>query len=103
MRNKNINRYLPMRIFSWFSCFSTIYIYIYIYIVEKQENQEKIIYIYKQVHGLVGSVFRNSPGDLGSIPGRIISRTFKMVLDTSLLNTQQYIVRIKGQVEQSWE
>ena len=26
-----------------------------------------------------------------------------MVLDTSLLNTQQYKVRIKGKVEQSWE
>ena len=27
----------------------------------------------------------------------------KMVLDTTLLNTQQYKVRIKGKVEQSWE
>ena len=26
-----------------------------------------------------------------------------MVLDTSLLNTQQYKVRIKGKVEQFWE
>ena len=26
-----------------------------------------------------------------------------MVLDTSLFNTQQYKVRIKGKVEQSWE
>ena len=30
-------------------------------------------------------------------------RLKKMVLDTSLLNTQQYKVRIKGKVEQSWE
>ena len=43
------------------------------------------------------------PGDLGSIPGRVIPKTLKMVLDTSLLNTQQYKVRIKGKVEQSWE
>ena len=35
-----------------------------------------------------------------SIPGRIIPKTFKMVLDTFLLNTQQYKVRIKGKVEQ---
>ena len=35
-------------------------------------------------------------GDLGSIPGRVIPKTLKMVLDTSLLNTQQYKVRIKG-------
>ena len=26
-----------------------------------------------------------------------------MVLDTYLLNTQQYKVRLKGKVEQSWE
>ena len=43
----------------------------------------------------------NSPGDLGSIPGRVIPKTSKMVLDTSLLNTQCYKVRIKGKVEQS--
>ena len=30
-------------------------------------------------------------------------KLFKMVLDTSLLNTQQYKVRIKGKVEQSRE
>ena len=31
------------------------------------------------------------------------TKDFKMVLDTSLLNTQQYKVRIKGKVEQSSE
>ena len=51
--------------------------------------------------GLVGRVFANGPGDRGSIPGRVIPKTFKMVLDTSWLNTQQYKVRIKGKVEQS--
>ena len=53
--------------------------------------------------GLVGRVFANGPADLGSIPGRVIPKTLKMVLDTSLLNTQQYKVRIKGKVEQSRE
>ena len=53
--------------------------------------------------GQVGSVFANGPGDLGSIPGHIIPKTLKMVLDTSLLNTQQYKVRIKGKVEKSRE
>ena len=48
-------------------------------------------------------MFANGPGDRGSIPGRVIAKTFKMVLDTSLLNTQQYKVRIKGTVEQSRE
>ena len=54
-------------------------------------------------NGLVGRVFANSPGDLGSIPGHVIPKTLKMVLDTSLLNTEQYKVRIKGKVEQSTE
>ena len=30
------------------------------------------------------------------IPGQVISKTQKMVLDASLLNTQHYKVRIKG-------
>ena len=51
----------------------------------------------------MGRVFANGPGDLGSIPGRVMPKTFKMVLDTSLLNTQQYKIRIKGKVGQSWE
>ena len=52
---------------------------------------------------LLQSVFANGPEDLGSIPGRVIRKTLKMVLDTSLLNTQQYMVCIKGKVEQSRE
>ena len=51
----------------------------------------------------VSTVFTNSPGDLGSILSRVIPKTLKMVLDTFLLNTQQYKVRIKGKVEQSRE
>ena len=43
------------------------------------------------------------PGDLGSIPGRVIPKTLKMVLDTYLLNTLQYKVRIKVKMGQSWE
>ena len=48
-------------------------------------------------------MFANGPGDLGSIPGRVIPKTQKMVLDASLLNTQHYKVRIKGKVGQSRE
>ena len=48
-------------------------------------------------------MFANGPGDQGSIPGRTIPNTLKMVLDTSMLNTQQYKVFIKGKVEQSRE
>ena len=53
--------------------------------------------------GLGVRVFANCPGDLGSIPGRVIPKTQKMVLDASLLNTQHHKVRIKGKVEQSRE
>ena len=64
---------------------------------------KKNIYIYNryilQLIGLVGRVFANGLGNLGSIPGHVIPKTLKMVLDTSLLNTQQYKVHIKGKVE----
>ena len=63
-----------------------IYIYIYIYIYRERE-----------------SFWRCHPGDLGPTPGRILPKTLKMVLDTSLLNTQHYKVRIEGKVEQSRE
>ena len=46
------------------------------------------------------SVFANGPEDRGSIPGRVIPKTQKMVLDAALLNTQHYKVRIKGKVDQ---
>ena len=46
-------------------------------------------------------VSANGPGNLDSILDRVIPKTLKMVLDTSLLNTQQYKVRIEGKVEQS--
>ena len=48
-------------------------------------------------------MFANGPGDRGSIPGRVIPKTQKMVLDTALINTQYYKVRIKNKVEQSKE
>ena len=51
----------------------------------------------------MGKVFANVPGDMGSIPGRVIPKTLKMVLDVSLINTRQYKVRIKGKVEISRE
>ena len=69
---------------------SDIYIYIY-------------IYIFNRDIGPAVRVFANGPGDLGSILGRVIPKTLKMVLDTTLLNTQHYKVRFKGKVEQSWE
>ena len=56
-----------------------------------------------RVIGLVGRVFANGPGDLGSIPSRVIPKTLKIAIDNSLLNTQQYKERIKGKVEHSRE
>ena len=45
----------------------------------------------------------NESSPEGSISGRVITKTQKMVLDTTLLSTQQYKMRIKGKMEQSWE
>ena len=83
--------YMPVQKKVWKLIEGTTYIYIYIY-----------IYIYLLI-SLVGRVFANGPGDQGSIPGRALPKSFKMTLDTSLLNTQQYKVRIKGKAKQSKE
>ena len=48
-------------------------------------------------------VFANGLGDWSSVPGQVIPKTRKMVLDAALLNTQHYKVQIKGKVEQSRE
>ena len=53
--------------------------------------------------GLMSRVFANGPGDQGSLPGWVIPKAQKMVLDAALFNTQHYKMRIKGKVEQSWE
>ena len=53
--------------------------------------------------GLVDRVSANGLGDHDSIPGHVIPKTFKMVLDTSLDNTQHFKVRLKSKVEQSRE
>ena len=36
------------------------------------------------------SVFSNSPGNWNSVPGYVIPKIQKMVLEVSLLNTQHY-------------
>ena len=48
-------------------------------------------------------VFTNGLWDWGSIPGWVIPKTQKIVLDAALLNSQYYKVWIKGKVEQSRE
>ena len=63
-----------------------------------EKKQATLIYF-----GPAVRVFANGPGDLGSISGRVIPKTLKMELDTTLLNTQHYKVRFKGKVEQSRE
>ncbi len=63
------------------------------------------LYVSRIIIGLMSKVFANSPGGQGSIPGRVIPKTQKIVLDAALLNTQHHKVRIKGKVkvEQSRE
>ena len=65
------------------------------------QNLRNVIIRTHRFIGLVDRVFANGLGDIGSIPGRVIPKTLKMVLDTSLLNIQQYKVHIKDKVEQS--
>ena len=74
----------------------TVIIYISLYGFEK-------LFLFDQPIGPVGRLFANGTGDRDSIPSRVIPKTQKMVLDTSLLKTQHYKIRIKGKVEQSRE
>ena len=78
--------------------------------VHKHLKTSISLYIYKHTHthihththrliGPVGRVFANGPGDLGSIPGRVIPKTLKRVLDTSLINIQQ--IRLLSRVKRS--
>ena len=79
--------YVYMCIYICIYVYMCVYIYVHIY-----------VYIYAYICilnwliGLVVRVFANGLEDLGSIPGCVIPNTLKMVLDTSLLNTQQYMV-----------
>ena len=78
-----------------------IYIYIYIYIYTHIYNPKLIydMYITKmlinQLIVLVSRVFTNCPRRPGFNPRSRHTKDFKMVFDTSLLNTQQYKVHIK--------
>ena len=63
------------------------------------------IYIYTHTHthrtvNLMSRVLANGPGGRGSIPGRVIPKAQKMVLDVALLSTQHNKVCVKGEVEQ---
>ena len=44
----------------------------------------------------MGRVFANGLGDQGSIPGQVIPKTQKMLLDAAFLNTKHYKVKIKS-------
>ena len=46
-------------------------------------------------------VLSNGLGVWVSFTGQVIPRTQKMVLDSTLLNNQHYMLRIKGKVDQS--
>ena len=82
--------YLRSYVCMYMCFYVSIYIHMYMYVY---------MYMSPVTIGLGVRVFANGPGDLGSIPGRVIPKTQKMVLDASLLNTQHYKVRIKGKVE----
>ena len=94
IRAKNVEATLLFAVFS--KVFDSIH----------REKMEQILLAYDLPIpdiGMMVRVFANGPGDLGSIPGRVILKAKNMVFDASLLNTQHYKVRIKGKVEQSGE
>ena len=60
------------------------------------------IYIYIYIRIMI-RVFVNVRETEVQSFGELHQRLEKMVLDSSLLNTQYYMARVKGKVEQSWE
>ena len=65
----------------------------------KQKWEEKEQYVYNKrqnnefAHEMTWT--QNSPDDQGSISGRFILKTQKMILDVALLSTQHYKMRVK--------
>ena len=86
----------------YFHIYIYIYIYMEVYLLYMHIFTYINIWLYRPI-GLMSKVFTNGPGDWGSIPGQVIPKAQKMVLDAALVNTQHYKVRIKGKVEQSRE
>ena len=56
-----------------------------------------------QATDLMSRMFTSGPGDQVSILGWVIRKTQKVVLDSTLISTQYYKVKIKGEMKQSWE
>ena len=52
---------------------------------------------------LMSRVLANGPGNQGSVPGRVMPKTQKMILVATLFNSLLYKVRIKSEMEQSRE
>ena len=57
--------------------------------VVKSHARQRLLFSFEEKRklGQIGRVFTNGPGDRGSIPGRVIPKTQKIVLDAVLFNT----------------
>ena len=56
--------------------------------------------LYRDKEEIHNEIVNYGPRDRGSIPSRVIPKT---QIDVALLSTQNYKVRIKSKVEQSWK
>ena len=103
---------------SWSFFYASLYIFVYIlcfkisnYFIDfnvfKKISLLFFLYLclteafYNWLFNLIFRVFTIGPGDRDSIPGRVIPKIQKKVLDASLFNTQHYKLRVTGKVEQS--
>ena len=64
--------------------------------VEAKHLSGLIKHVYKKKYCIMVSVLTNGLGDRGSILGRLVWKTQKMVLDTSFLPTLHYKAQING-------
>ena len=101
------SKFFVLRIVTWsYNCLLIIINYLKWYkcVQTNDFNQIEIItrqHIIITGHWYNGLSVRQWPGRPGFLfPGRVIPKTQKMVLDSSLLNTRHYKVRINGKMEQ---
>ena len=71
-----------------------MFIYLFIYLFNHLFHVLTTLYFVYRPIGQMSRLFAIGPGDRGSIPGRVIPKTQKIVLDATFLYSQHYKVRI---------
>ena len=98
--------YIFMRVRVYTCVYIGLYTCVYVYMLSAWLNDiDDGIRIYKdQLIDLVGRVLTNDPGDLDSIPGRVIPKTLRwyLILPCLTLSNIRYVSRVKWSNPEKW-